>query len=119
VKFVKKIIVHHATIIKEGALCIPQCWLIIILDFTIYFNQLKDFLGNKMDMDQTAVWLAGSILITLGFVVVIAGVIVVNNILHKYWKPVRIFTADSWNLNPPSRFITPEDMNEIKNKETK
>ena len=70
-------------------------------------------------MDQTAVWLAGSILITLGFVVVIAGVIVVNNILHKYWKPVRIFTADSWNLNPPSRFITPEDMNEIKNKETK
>ena len=72
-----------------------------------------------MDMDQTAVWLAGSILITLGFVVVIAGVIVVNNILHKYWKPVRIFTADSWNLNPPSRFITPEDMNEIKNKETK
>jgi dTDP-4-amino-4,6-dideoxygalactose transaminase len=26
---------------------------------------------------------------------------------------------DSWNLNAPSRFITPEDMNEIKNKETK
>jgi len=70
-----------------------------------------------MDMDQAAVWLAGSILTTLGFVVVIAGIIAINNILHRYWKPVRIFTSDSWNLNPPVRFVTPEDIAEIKNKE--
>jgi hypothetical protein len=72
-----------------------------------------------MDMDQAAVWLAGSILTTLGFVVVIAGIIAINNILHRYWKPVRIFTSDSWNLNPPVRFVTPEDIAEIKNKEIK
>ena len=72
-----------------------------------------------MDMDQAAVWLAGSILTTLGFVVVIAGIIAINNILHRYWKPVRIFTLDSWNLNPPVRFVTPEDIAEIKNKEIK
>jgi hypothetical protein len=41
-----------------------------------------------MDMNQAAVFLAGSILTMLGFVVVVAGVIVVNNLLHKYWKPV-------------------------------
>ena len=70
-------------------------------------------------MDQAAVWLAGSILTTLGFVVVIAGIIAINNILHRYWKPVRIFTSDSWNLNPPVRFVTPEDIAEIKNKEIK
>lgn len=58
-----------------------------------------------MDMDQAAVWLAGSILVMLGFVVVIGGVIVVNNLLHKYWKPVRIFSADSWHFNPPPRFV--------------
>ena len=54
-----------------------------------------------MNMDQAAVFLAGSILTALGFIVVIAAVVAINNLLHKYWKPVRIFSADSWNLNPP------------------
>ena len=68
-------------------------------------------------MDQAAVFLAGSILTALGFVVVIAAIIVVNNILHKYWKPVRIFTTDSWTaMNPPVRYATPEEVEEIKSK---
>lgn len=55
-----------------------------------------------MDMDQAAVWLAGSILFTIGFVVLIAGCVVINNILHKYWRPIRIFTQDSWKgFYPP------------------
>lgn len=54
-----------------------------------------------MDMDQAAVWLAGSILFALGMIAIVAGIVVVNNIISKYWKPVRIFTADSWNINPP------------------
>jgi hypothetical protein len=67
-----------------------------------------------MDMDQSAVFLAGSILTALGFVVVIAAMVVVNNILHRYWKPVRIFTADSWTaINPPVRYATPEEMEKI------
>jgi hypothetical protein len=66
-----------------------------------------------MDMDQAAVWLAGSILTMLGMVVVVAGVIVINNIIHKYWKPVRIFTADSWNLNPPIRYAHQDELDRI------
>jgi hypothetical protein len=66
-----------------------------------------------MDMDQAAVFLAGSILTALGFLVVIAAIVVVNNILHKYWKPVRIFTPDSWNLNPPQRFAHEEELSRI------
>ena len=62
-----------------------------------------------MDMDQAAVFLAGSILTALGFIVVIAGVVVINNILHKYWKPVRMFTADSFSFNPPARYMTDEE----------
>jgi hypothetical protein len=55
-----------------------------------------------MTMDQAATWFAGSILVTLGFLVIIAGVVVVNNLLHKYWKPVKLFTPDSWKgFNPP------------------
>ena len=67
-----------------------------------------------MDMDQAAVFLAGSILTALGFVVVIISIVVINNILHKYWKPVRIFTADSWSgINPPVRYATPEELEKI------
>jgi hypothetical protein len=66
-----------------------------------------------MDMDQSAVFLAGSILTALGFVVVIIAIVIVNNIIHKYWKPVRIFTADSWNINPSARFVHEEELAKI------
>jgi hypothetical protein len=66
-----------------------------------------------MDMDQAAVFLAGSILTMLGFIVVVAGIVVINNIIHKYWKPVKIFSADSWHVNPPHRFGTPEELEKI------
>lgn len=67
-----------------------------------------------MDMDQAAVFLSGSILTAMGFIVVIIAIVFVNNILHKYWKPVRIFTTDSWSaVNPPQRFATAEDMEKI------
>jgi hypothetical protein len=63
-----------------------------------------------MDMDQAAVWLGGSILTALGFIVLIIAVVVVNNIIYKFWKPVRIFTSDSWNLNPPIQYTTREEL---------
>lgn len=66
-----------------------------------------------MTMDQAAVWLAGSILTTLGFIIVIAGVIVINNLLHRYWKPIRIFTADSWIINPPPKFVEPTNETKV------
>ena len=63
-----------------------------------------------MDIDNAAAILAGSILTGLAFVVAVIVIVVINNIIHKYWKPVRIFTADSWNFNPPSRFIDQEEV---------
>ena len=65
-------------------------------------------------MDQAAVFLAGSILTMLGFVVVVAGVIAINNLISKYWKPVRIFTADSWSaMQPPARFAHEHEIEKI------
>ena len=65
-------------------------------------------------MDQAAVWLAGSILTMLGLVVVVAGMIVINNIIAKYWKPVRIFTSDSWSaMNPPGRFASQDELDRV------
>jgi hypothetical protein len=68
-----------------------------------------------MNMDQAAVFLAGSILTAIGFIVVVAGIVAINNILHKYWKPVRIFTADSWHpfSVPPVRYATDEELAKI------
>ena len=69
-----------------------------------------------MDMDQAAVFLAGSILTALGFLVVIGAIVIVNNLLHKYWKPVRIWTEDSFSPFKQStdvRFMTHEEAAKI------
>ena len=66
-----------------------------------------------MDMDQAAVFLAGSILTMLGFIVVFAGIIVINNLLSKYWKPVQFFKYD---IPPPIRFVTEEEVAELNKK---
>jgi hypothetical protein len=62
-----------------------------------------------MDVDVAAEILAGSILTGLAFVVFVITVVVINNIIAKYWKPVRIFTADSWNFNAPARFVEEQE----------
>ena len=55
-----------------------------------------------MTIDQASNFFVGSILTMLGFIVVIAGMIVINNLIAKYWKPVKLFTPDSWKgFNPP------------------
>lgn len=41
-----------------------------------------------MDIDNAATILAGSILCMLSFVVIVIGVVVINNIFSKYWKPI-------------------------------
>jgi hypothetical protein len=69
-----------------------------------------------MDMDQAAVFLAGSVLTTLGFVVVVIGIVVINNIISRYWKPVRIFTNDSWAAwgVGSARFVEPHELDKAK-----
>jgi hypothetical protein len=59
-----------------------------------------------MDMDQAAVFLAGSILTMMGFVVVTIGIIIINNLIAKYWKNLGWF---NWNATP-TRFATPEEL---------
>jgi len=67
-----------------------------------------------MDMDQAAVFLAGSILTALGFVVLVISIVVINNIIAKYWQPVKLFTPDSWSsFNPPTRYTHQEELDRI------
>jgi len=68
-----------------------------------------------MTMDHAAIFLASSILVMLAAIVWVVAVLVVNNLIHRYWKPLRIFTEDSWHFNPPEKaYRLPEDSEEKK-----
>jgi len=58
-----------------------------------------------MDMDQASVFLAGSILTCLGFVVIAIAVLVINNLCAKYWRPVKWIRFEDV---PPPRYIEVE-----------
>jgi len=47
-----------------------------------------------MTMEQLSVFFAGSVLFTLSVIVIIAGIIAINNLMHRYWKPVTWFKYD-------------------------
>jgi len=64
-----------------------------------------------MNLEQAAIFLTGSILTMLGFIVIVAGALVINNILHRYWRPVRFFQYDD---HPMPRFIDKESTKEQK-----
>jgi hypothetical protein len=53
-----------------------------------------------MDMDVAAVFLASSILVMLAAIVWVIAILVVNNLLHKYWKPFNIYRI----VDPDGRF---------------
>lgn len=42
-----------------------------------------------MDMDIAATVLAGSILTGLALVIAVITIVAINNIIHKYWKPIQ------------------------------
>jgi len=60
-----------------------------------------------MDMDQAAVFLAGTILTALGFIVILVAIVIANNIIHRWWKPLG--WSFGW-ITAPSRFATPEEL---------
>lgn len=59
-------------------------------------------------MDVAAIFLASSILVMLGFIVWVIAILIVNNLMYKYWK--------SFNLY---RIVDPDGRFEVKNKDSK
>ena len=62
-----------------------------------------------MNIEQASVFLAGSILTMLGFISLVIGVIVINNLLHKFWKPVTVVIFRNESVYPTLRFSNIED----------
>lgn len=65
-----------------------------------------------MDMDQAAVFLAGSILTSIGFIVIIGAIIVVNNMIAKFWKPLGWRFMSAWPQES-TRFASQEELERI------
>jgi len=68
-----------------------------------------------MNVDSAAVFLAGTILYSLGSIVILVSVVVANNILHKYWKSFGWKWFPTWIHENPEypRFATTDEMNRI------
>jgi hypothetical protein len=44
-----------------------------------------------MEVASASVFLVGSVLISLGMIVLVSAIVLVNNIIAKFWKPVKIY----------------------------
>lgn len=62
-----------------------------------------------MDLDNAAAFMLGTVGYGSGVIILVAVVVTINNIISKYWKPIRIFTADSWHINPPVSFVNEDE----------
>lgn len=62
-----------------------------------------------MDMDNAAVFLAGTILYALGLLIILSATIIANNLLHKFWKSFGWTFLPTWMHQEPTRFMTPEE----------
>ena len=64
-------------------------------------------------MDQAAVFLAGSILTVMGFLVILGGVLIANNLVAKYWRSWGWSLYPSWMNDHNARFMTQEEMSKV------
>ena len=62
-----------------------------------------------MIIQEMTNWLTGSILFSLGCLVLVAGAVLINNLLHKFWKPVTIVFMRNESVYPRLRFTTADD----------
>jgi hypothetical protein len=61
-----------------------------------------------MTVESAGVFLASTILVGLGIILIIITILVVNNLFAKFWKPVKLFTPDSWTaFQPPMQVANP------------
>jgi len=49
-----------------------------------------------MNFDNQISFLVASIFISVGLVIITTTLVFINNILSKYWKPVKILITESW-----------------------
>jgi hypothetical protein len=75
------------------------------------------FRKSKMiTIEHSAIFLASSILMMMALIVITAGAVVISVILHKYWKPLKLFTPDSLAAYNPTYNPNNKQETKINNK---
>jgi hypothetical protein len=83
------------------------------MDLRVHFLQYTK--EANMSMDQAAMFLAGSIITGLGFIIVFIVIVIINNILHQYWKPIKwLRIMDHPMYVSREELVEPEIKNETK-----
>ena len=69
-----------------------------------------------MDVESGSIFLTMSILLTLGFVVIGLGVLFLNNMFVRYWKPMTWFKFVEYPPGTGARYeeATPEELKQAK-----
>jgi hypothetical protein len=49
-------------------------------------------LGTGTEVIAAANFVTGALLISMGLIVIVGAILVINNMFSKYWKPVKVFT---------------------------
>lgn len=62
-----------------------------------------------MNIDHMANFLIGSILFAIGSIVLVFGVVLINNILHRYWEPITIVYWKNESVDPSFRFTRSDE----------
>jgi hypothetical protein len=52
-------------------------------------------------MEQAAFVFVGSILLMFTFIVITIGILIINNLFHRYWKPFTIYSEVEHHQLPP------------------
>jgi hypothetical protein len=66
-----------------------------------------------MDMDQAAVFLAGSVLTVIGFLVILGGILIANNLIANYWKSWGWKFIPDYMEQPSPKFMSQEEVDRI------
>lgn len=70
-------------------------------------------------MDSAAVFLAGSILYALGLLIILGGIIIANNLIHKFWKSFGWKVFPTWVHEQNPRFATDEELKALDKQDPK
>jgi hypothetical protein len=58
-----------------------------------------------MGITEASIFLTSTLLISVGIVVIVGGVLVVNNMIHRWWKPFNwTVIPNTWKEVASSRF---------------
>jgi hypothetical protein len=53
-----------------------------------------------MDVTSSSIFLVGSILLSLAMLVLVSAVVLMNNIIHKFWKPIKLYAYHTVEREP-------------------